>query len=234
MSISGPKSNSDPLLPSSATPRQRSQIYGLLSLLYRREPDKAFIDFLGKHELCDSLVEAVWPPGEKGRQVDSAGEAVEELALDYTSLFVTPGRRISLNESIYHHEAGQFLGKSAVEVKDFLESLGMTIDCEWRGLADHISIEFEIMRKLAECESRALEEADRTISQKSHVLQVDFFGSHISTWVPRICDRIMTRAESSFYKELAILTKVFIDCECQSLSQGRRSVCRRRKDNDED
>lgn len=201
-----------------STPRQRSHIYGLLSLLYRREPNVKLVDFLRNQRTFESLSENDESLDERVPRRAYSKEMAEQLAVDYTSLFVAPGKKVALNESIQWNNDGLFLGKSAVEIKAFLKSLGITVDSEWKGFADHISVEFEVMRKMALYEDTAVEEDDKTRAEKCRMLQIDFFNSHISRWIPRICDQIIARANTPFYRELATLTKAFIQHERESFA----------------
>jgi TorA maturation chaperone TorD len=204
----------------SLTPRQRSHIYGLLSLLYRREPNVELVDFLRKQGTFVSLSRTNVSLDEREQYRVSSKETAEKLAVDYTSLFVVPGTRIPLNESIQCNDDGLFLGKSAGKMKSFLKSLGIKVDSDWKGFSDHISVEFEVMRKTAADEGAAMEENDSRRAEKYRMLQVDFLNSHISRWVPQICDQIIARANTSFYRELATLTKAFIQHESTSLALG--------------
>ncbi|MGD2088864.1 MAG: molecular chaperone TorD family protein [Candidatus Aminicenantes bacterium] len=203
------------------TALQRSAIYGLLSLLYRAEPDVNLVSRLREQNILDHLVEAGMALDKQEFTAAPIEEVRENLAIDYTSLFIaSTDQRISLNESIYHQQEGFFWGHSTVAVNDFIRSLGMTIDSDWTGFPDHISVEFEVMKKLVECEQVALEQNNRDRAKKCQKLQREFINSHISLWVPQVCERIIHQAQTSFYKELAALTKDFVDHECNSFGSA--------------
>jgi TorA maturation chaperone TorD len=196
---------------------QRSSIYALLSFFYSREPDVNLVSCLREQNLLDHLIEAGMTLDKQEFTAAPAAEVRENLAIDYTSLFIaSTGKRIPLNESIYHHQEGHFWGHSTVEVNDFIRFLGMTIDNDWTGFPDHIAVEFEVMKKLVESEQAALEQNNRDHAKKCRKLQREFLNSHISHWVPQVCQRIIHQAQTSFYKELAALTKDFIEHECHS------------------
>jgi TorA maturation chaperone TorD len=105
------------------------------------------------------------------------------------------------------------MGKSAAEVNHFINTLGLQIDANWTDLPDHISVEFEIMQKLTEKESEMLNEKDEKKFNLCRKLQIDFIKNHIIKWIPDICDKIAIQSSTSFYSELAKLTKDFIRSE---------------------
>ncbi|UCH93166.1 MAG: molecular chaperone TorD family protein [Candidatus Aminicenantes bacterium] len=202
---------------------QRSSIYGLLSLLYSREPDVNLLSCLREQNLLDHLIEAGMTLNKQEFTTAPVEEVRENLAIDYTSLFIaSTGKRIPLNESIHHQQEGHFWGHSTVEVNDFIRFLGMTIDNDWTGFPDHIAVEFEVMKKLVESEQVALEQNNQDRAKKCRKLQREFLDGHISHWVPQVCERIIHQAQTSFYKELAALTKDFIEHECQSFGSVRK------------
>jgi TorA maturation chaperone TorD len=44
-----------------------------------------------------------------------------------------------------------------------------------------------------------------------------FLDEHLSRWVPAFCDKVMAAAELSFYRELAGLTKRFIEFDREEI-----------------
>jgi TorA maturation chaperone TorD len=193
---------------SSLEAQQRSNIYHLLALFYRNDLSNRLSKYLKDERVCNSLMSA-------GMILDKKefSDTNEALALDYTALFLTPGNRIPLNESVYLDAEDGYMGKSAAEVNHFINTLGLQIDANWTDLPDHISVEFEIMQKLTEKESEMLNEKDEKKFNLCRKLQIDFIKNHIIKWIPDICDKIAIQSSTSFYSELAKLTKDFIRSE---------------------
>jgi TorA maturation chaperone TorD len=163
---------------------------------------------LKDENVCNCLISA-------GMNLDKNefSETDEALALDYTGLFIAPGNRIPLNESVYRDAEDGYMGKSAVEVNHFIKTLGLKIDANWTDMPDHISVEFEIMQQLTEKENEMLNENDRKKADLCRKLQTEFTMNHIIKWIPDICDRIEDQSRTSFYTELAKLTRDFIHSE---------------------
>jgi len=198
---------------------QRSNIYGLLAAVYRQEinsdllqqiKDPRFMGVLsdlGSEELAQFF-----------QKPDK--ELLEELAVEYTRLFLGPGKHISPHESVHHpREDGQwgsFWGKSTVEVKKLIESTGLDYQDDYKGMPDHISVELEFMQQVILREEKAWEETDTEMASACRQLEKKFIEEHLSKWIPKFCDEVIGTAELPFYQEIAVLTKKFIEFEKKS------------------
>jgi TorA maturation chaperone TorD len=199
------------------TALERSSIYRLLSFLYRRAPTADLVRHIRRPEVFAILAEAGMALDENEWLADSPAEIAEKLAVDYTALFIAGNNCTPLNESIHRGGSGTYWGDSTVEVKTFIESLGIRINDNWDGLHDHLSVEFEIMMILAEQEGIVLKDGDSDTVETCKELQTSFFTSHLARWVPSLCDGIASRATTSFYRELARTTQLFMVQESQML-----------------
>lgn len=200
----------------SETATERSNIYGLLAVIYNREPtistlrqikNPQFLEVLSDLEiqLEDDFLNQ---PEEK---------LIEDLAVEYTRLFLGPGKHISPHESVHHErddgDWGRLWGKSTVEVKKFIEASGLEYKSEYSGLPDHISVELEFMQKVTEREAQAWEGKDKAGALYCLKIEKKFVDEHLKKWIPIFCNKVITETESSFYKEMAKLTKSFIGFE---------------------
>jgi TorA maturation chaperone TorD len=192
--------------------RLRSTIYGFLARLFRREPGMQLVEYLRTPEGYRSLREAGMDLGREELFESPAEQLAESLAGDYRALFTSPGDRIALNESIHGGEDGCFMGESTIRVGEFIKSLGLTIEENWTDFPDHISVEFELMERLAEAEASLRDKNDSGMADQCSSRQQAFLSDHIGKWVPQLCDSIEARARTPFYRQLARLTKTFI-CE---------------------
>jgi TorA maturation chaperone TorD len=147
----------------------------------------------------------------------SEDAVVQALNIDFTSLFITPPRAISLNASVHRDNDRSLMGPSAIAVREFIERLGLAIDSGWRGMPDHLAVEFELMSKLAAHEQAVWTVSDSNSANNCRNIQSKFLRTHVHTWVPGLCDQIVVRAETSFYRELALFTTDFIDDEILTL-----------------
>ena len=202
----------------------RAQVYGLLATIFRAEPEKAFLDKIKVPRFSEVLNDLDVKLGDEFYTVPSS-QLVEDLAIEYTKLFVGPGSHISPHESIFiEAEAGSggLWGAITVKVKKFIETAGFDYTPEFTGMPDHISAEMEFMQKLAttEAEKRALGEtkqADWCLG-----VQKRFLDDHLSRWVPEFCDQVIKQSTMRFYGEMAALTKAFVTYDKDFLEEKLR------------
>lgn len=199
-----------------AVARQRSNIYGLLASIYRQEVTADLLhqvkdpQFLGV--LSDLGIQLETDFFQKPEQ-----ELLDELAVEYTRLFLGPGQHISPYESVHHQrsggQSGQLWGESTAEVKKFIESTGLSYDPDYKGLPDHISVELEFMQQLTLREEQAWREEDKDGAANCLKIEKKFIEDHLVRWVPAFCDKVIKEAELPFYREMTALTKNFIEFE---------------------
>jgi TorA maturation chaperone TorD len=203
-----------------AVARQRSNIYGLLASVYRQEVNADLL-----HQVKDPQFLGVL--SDLGIQLTSdflqkpEEELLDDLAVEFAGLFLGPGGHISPHESVHHQrdgvESGMLWGEATAEVKKFIESAGLDYDPEYTGLPDHISVELEFMEALARHEEQAWSEDDDEEAFRCLDMERRFLDEHLSRWVPAFCDKVMAAAELSFYRELAGLTKRFIEFDREEI-----------------
>ena len=199
----------------------RSSIYGFLATLFREE-----ITINQLHQLkTQAFIKALFEPNSPfyNALLDKPGEQlIEDLAVEYARLFLGPDKHISPHESVHHErdggDWGALWGKSTVEVKKFIESAGLEYISEYSGLPDHISVELEFMQQAAGREAQAWESNDSEGALYCLKMEKKFLDDHILRWIPLFCDKIIADAELSFYREIAELTKNFIELEMEEIN----------------
>ncbi len=198
------------------TAKQRSNIYGLLSLIFRTEISKQLLEELRSPAFLTILSEMGAGFDDDFLKIPEK-KLVEDLAVEYARLFLGPGKHISPHESVHHErddgDWGTLWGKDTVEVKGFIESLGLEYKEEYSGIPDHISVELEFMQRLLEEEAAAREKKDEKGVQGFLEVEKLFFDRHLISWVPDLCDKVMEMADHSFYREIARVTKHFMEFE---------------------
>jgi TorA maturation chaperone TorD len=198
------------------TATQRSNIYGLLSLIYCAEVSKELLQYIREPEFL-SVLSDMGAELEDDFLKGSEDKLIEDLAVEYTKLFLGPGKHISPHESIHHDTGdgdwGQLWGRSTVEIKKFIETAGLEYKPEYTGLPDHISVELEFMQQATKRETQALEEKDSDGLLYCLKMEKMFIEDHLLKWVPIFCDKIISEAELSFYREIAKVTKNFMEFE---------------------
>lgn len=187
----------------------RSNVYGLLASVFRAEPDTDLIRQLRSPEMSETLMGLGIDLGPQFKE-SSEARLMEDLAQEFTRLFLGPGPHISPYESIHadgeNPTAGQLWGRPAAEVKAFIEEAGLLYADDFHELPDHISAELEFMQKLADHEARLWEEGQDAQAQQCLLIEKRFFDEHLSQWVPRFCEKVVVKAEADFYRQMAILT----------------------------
>ncbi len=202
--------------------QHRSNIYGLLAAIYRREMTSDLLKqikdprFLGV--LSNLGIELNNGFFQKPEQ-----ELLEDLAVEYARLFLGPGKHISPHESVHHQrdgaQGGQLWGQSTVEVKKFIESSSLTFKSDYTGLPDHISVELEFMQQVTLREEQAWAEQDNDTALSCLKNEKKFIEEHLARWVPIFCEKVINEAELLFYREMAALTKNFIEFEKEEINR---------------
>ena len=201
------------------TARQRSQLYGFLAALYRHEPTAAFLRRLRQPEFSKALSGAGCRLERDvfGRPED---ELADELAVEFTRLFIGPGKHVSPHESV-HRDAGggQLWGEATGEVMSFINRCGFAFSPEYLGLPDHISVEMEFMEALVAREAGAWGRSDPGEATKFLKLEKDFIDNHLGRWIPRFCREVTACADQTFYGKIAGLTAAFVESENKAMGR---------------
>jgi TorA maturation chaperone TorD len=199
---------------------QRINVYGFLARIYKQEVTPEFLPKVRTPEILGVLTHFGADLGDDfvSRPAD---ELIEDLAVEYTRLFLGPGKHVSPHESVHHErddgDWGRLWGASTVEVKKFIETAGLQYKDDFTDMPDHISVEFEFMQKVIEKERAAWEEGDGDAALYCLKMEKMFIDDHLITWIPRFCDEVTADAGLSFYREMARITKSFIELEKESI-----------------
>jgi TorA maturation chaperone TorD len=183
----------------------RADIYGLLARLWYAPPDRSLLEALAASESAfegDSAVASAWRAlAQAARESDPAA-----LTHEYDSLFVGTGRaEITLYCSHYLTETGR--ERVVVALRNELRELGLGRTSGKSEPEDHFSALLEVMRHL--------------IVQGSDVPQIgvqkEFFLRYIQSIYPALTEAVITNGGARFYKDVARLSRAFLDVESQSL-----------------
>lgn len=204
------------------TAMARSHVYGLLATIFRAEPTEALLKELKDPRMSGAFSDLGVSLGEEffGRPEK---ELVEELAVEYARLFLGPGRHISPHESVHHEvdggDWGLLWGQETVKVKQFMESAGLAYAANYNGVPDHISVELEFLQKLALREATAWAEEDIEGALYGLKMEKMFIRKHLIKWVPLFCDKVIAFASAPFYREMAEVTKGFVQFEQEKMEE---------------
>jgi TorA maturation chaperone TorD len=206
-----------------AEARHRSDIYGLLASVYRQEVTSDLIQQIKDTQFLGVLSDL----GTEGLDIflqKPENELLEDLAVEYTRLFLGPGKHISSHESVHHQREdgqwGKLWGASTVEVKKFIEATGLSYTDDYKGMPDHISVEFEFMQQLILAEEQAWMDEDAGKAASCRKVEKKFIEEHLIRWVPAFCEMVIQEAELPFYQAVAALTRSFIEFEMEEINRN--------------
>jgi TorA maturation chaperone TorD len=201
----------------------RSNIYGLLAAIYRREMTSDLLKQIKNPSLL-GVLSNLGIKLNNGSLKKPENELLEELAVEYARLFLGPGKHISPHESVHHKREdgqwGQLWGSSTAEVKKIIESAGLSYQSEYTGLPDHISVELEFMQQVTLAEEKAWEDGDKNLALSCLENEKKFIEEHLAEWIPDFCDKVINQAESPFYRVMAELTQKFIEFEKNEIGKS--------------
>jgi TorA maturation chaperone TorD len=202
------------------TATARANVYGLLTAVFRAGPSSSILSQLKDPEMSGIFEDLGLSLGDDYR--GSPDEQLhEDLAIEYTRLFLGPGPHISPHESLHVEEGrgpdGGHWGRETVKVKNFIEAAGLAVDDTFPGMPDHICVEMEFMQQLTAKEAEAWTEADDEFAANILNIEKRFYDEHLSRWVGRFCDKVIETSEHPFYQGIAEVTKGFLEYEGESL-----------------
>ncbi len=202
-----------------AIAEHRTNSYGFLSIVYLQEPTREFIKSLRESNFLDDLNKSDLHFDEQ-ITVDMSDKFLKDLVLEYTRLFIGPGKHISPYESVYRGNEDALWSETTVEVKKFIELSGLQYSSNWSGLPDHIGVELEFMQRLACHEKEAWTRDDKETAIRYLEFEKRFIDEHLSQWVPLFCDKVKEETRVAFYGEMAELTRQFIDFDSKLIDSN--------------
>jgi TorA maturation chaperone TorD len=204
------------------TASARANVYGLLADIFREEPSETLLsrlrapEFSGALQALDLSLDEVF--GNTPQE-----QLAENLAIEYTRLFLGPGSHIPPNESMHvasrFGEPNSLWGAATVAVKKFMEGAGLKVADSFPGMPDHITAEFEFMQQLLLKEAEAWSNYDEELGANILKIEKRFYDEHLSLWVSCFCDKVIEASNDSFYGQFSEVTKAFVDFE-EATMQG--------------
>ena len=173
----------------------RTEIYLVLSALFRSAPSEEMIEFLTSLEVepSESAMQKAWIALQQAAK-DSNREAIED---EYQDLFIGIGRGEVMPFGSWHM-TGAMMEKPLAEIRHDLELLGFERDENVKEPEDHIAALCEVMSMLTG------EEED---------LQQAVFNKHIAPWFNSFTQQLENAESANFYKPAAQLCEAFLTLE---------------------
>lgn len=195
------------LAPSSALDEEtaRSELYGLLALLYYAPPATDLLAQLRaaatEAPAAGAFLEEPW------RALVGLARAMTDDAIqsEYEALF---GGMSKPEVYLYgsHFLSGFLNEKPLARLRTELAQLGLARDERMSETEDHLAYLCEVMRYLIAGEDVAVANLTR---------QRAFFSIHLQPWVLMLCDDLQNHPKARFYAALAELTRAFMGVEVQ-------------------
>ncbi|MEZ9081164.1 TorD/DmsD family molecular chaperone [Vibrio harveyi] len=183
----------------------RTEIYLVLSALFRSAPSEEMIEFLTSLEVepSESAMQKAWIALQLAAK-DSNREALED---EYQDLFIGIGRGEVMPFGSWHM-TGAMMEKPLAEIRHDLELLGFERDENVKEPEDHIAALCEVMSMLTG------EEED---------LQQAVFNKHIAPWFSSFTQQLENAESANFYKPAAQLCEAFLTLEQVRFSVNTKS-----------
>ncbi|WP_045423500.1 TorD/DmsD family molecular chaperone [Vibrio jasicida] len=183
----------------------RTEIYLVLSALFRSAPSEEMIEFLTSLEVepSESAMQKAWIALQQAAK-DSNREALED---EYQDLFIGIGRGEVMPFGSWHM-TGAMMEKPLAEIRHDLELLGFERDENVKEPEDHIAALCEVMSMLTG------EEED---------LQQAVFNKHIAPWFNSFTQQLENAESANFYKPAAQLSEAFLTLEQVRFSVNTKS-----------
>lgn len=188
-----------------ATAAERSQLYRLLATVFRAEPGPELLALVGTAAFAE-LAAGFGVPDGTGAM---GQETLEDLATEYTRLFLGPGPRIAPYECVQRGAETPW-GPESGEVSRMLGEAGFDIDPAWHDLPDHISVELEFVAHLTSVEAEAWTRGDTASALRARQWQDAFLSRHLGLWTGVFCARVGTEARLPFYRAFAAILGAFV------------------------
>lgn len=183
----------------------RSELYGLLALLYYAPPATELIAQLRaaatEAPAAGAFLEEPW------RVLVGVAREMKDEAIqsEYNALFGGMGKpEVYLYGS--HFLSGFLNEKPLARLRTELAQLGLARDDSMSETEDHFAYLCEVMRYLI---------AGDDVTVANLTRQREFYASHMQPWVTMMCDDLQKHPKARFYAALAELTRAFMGVEAQ-------------------
>jgi TorA maturation chaperone TorD len=138
----------------------------------------------------------------------NAADRFEDLQVDYTRLFIGPGKVLAPPwESVYFGVNRSLFQQETLQVRLWYRRFGLEIEKLHKEPDDHIGMELSFIANLSQRALRALEAKDETRFSKLLEAQRQFIAEHPLQWASSWCSLVEEHSRTDFYRGLAILTR---------------------------
>ncbi|WP_434509932.1 TorD/DmsD family molecular chaperone [Desulfitobacterium sp. AusDCA] len=129
-------------------------------------------------------------------EVLSEEEAIQKVMIEYTALFLGPGRpQAPPWESVYRTPERLLFGWPAFDVRETMRLYGIEIRKKYQQPEDHIGLELIFLSVVSE----KLKES--VLSQQTPMIreQINFIDKHLLSWIPELCRDAKLNGSVGYY-----------------------------------
>jgi TorA maturation chaperone TorD len=145
-------------------------------------------------------------------------ESIENLLIDYTSLFLGPPQAVAPPcGSVWLEDRKTVMGDSTMAVLALYEEGGFEIDDEFCAPPDHIAAELEFLYLLIYRENEGCRNGNPDAITAAARLKKRLLEEQLGLWIGPFAAAVKAGAQSAFYRQLAELTDRFVKIEVTGL-----------------
>ncbi len=200
-----------------------SLLFGLLGKLVHTYPAKEWLEELLPQNVFEEIPFATdhpevrqglallqaWNQDALARPIE---EVVRELGQDHLELFVGMGELVAPPwESVYMTPDKLVFQEPTIQVRAFYRRFGLQVDKLGKEPDDHIGTELEFLGTLSERAADALEAGNSSEFDELIRAQQEFLEQHLLKWAPKWCQDVIGRANTGFYKGMAMIIEVALE-----------------------
>jgi TorA maturation chaperone TorD len=195
----------------------RSKAYKLLAECYHQPTNKAS---LYAKELTNQLC-LVCPQATNAASSMIASGGAEDLAVNYARLFVGPFALTAPPYGSVHMEGERkCMGESTLDAAKCYAEFGLGAAEGYHDALDHIAVELEFMHFLCSQELSALSKEEPEDAHYLKSRQRYFLERHLAVWITAFTSSVEEHAQSSYYRNLAQATRLFVLYDLNRLVEG--------------
>ena len=187
--------------------------YAFINRAFYEKPTDEFINTLVSEKLF-----AQWPlpPDDEftsaGQNILQAFSAnwqagkLNDLKKDYQQLFIGPARLPAPPwESVYLSDDRLVFEKQTTAVRQFYARYGLQAANLYKEPDDHFGLEMAFMAHLCTLGLEAIRQGEVETAQTHLNAQRDFLEEHLLLWAPDFLTRVITHAQTDYYRGVAYL-----------------------------
>lgn len=208
----------------------RKLLYEVLKRSFMKEPTQADLNFV-KRIICANdtpFLEESALISKGAEQVktycqlnDTADEGVyDRLHWDYTRLFVGPLELPAPPwESVYRNKDRLLFQEETLRVRRFYLKYFLLPVEYGQEADDHLGLELDFMSHLNELTLKAIDQREFAELIKLLTDQQLFLAEHLLQWAPELADKVITHAQTDYFRGMAKLLKGFLILDGEALAE---------------